>query len=96
MQSSSLLELLQKNGNMMSIDELQTALFTLTGEQDFKNALPEYISAEEYAQKVLGFEEIEDDEDLEEGEEEEDGEETQTQGKHVAFNLGNSPMSANY
>lgn len=49
MQSSSLLELLQKNGNMMSIDELQTALFTLTGEQDFKNALPEYISAEEYA-----------------------------------------------
>jgi len=35
--------------------------------------MPEYISAEEFAQKVLGFEEIEDDEA--EGEEEEEEQE---------------------
>lgn len=58
--------------------------------------MPEYISAEDYAQKVLGFEEIEDDEEIGEGEEEEDeDEQAENWGKHVAFNLGSSPMSAN-
>lgn len=34
--------------------------------------MPEYINAEEFSQKVLGFEEIEDDENMLEGEEEEE------------------------
>ena len=56
--------------------------------------MPEYINAEEFAQKVLGFEEIEEDEDLGEGEEEEE-ETDQAPKKHVAFNLGDSPGSQN-
>jgi len=56
--------------------------------------MPEYITPEEFAQKVLGFEEIEDDDDLGEGEEEEEEDnDTQTKGKHVAFNLQDSPES---
>ena len=68
-------------------------MFTLTGEGEFKKAMPEYITAEEFAQKVLGFEEIEDDEDLEDEEEEDENEDTQSQtwGKHVAFNIEESP-----
>jgi len=66
----------------------------LTGEDNFKTAMPEYINAEEFAQKVLGFEEIEEDEDLGEGEEEEE-EPDQAPKKHVAFNLGDSPGSQN-
>jgi Ca2+-binding EF-hand superfamily protein len=76
MPTADLLTKLQKEGNMMNLEELQQCLFTLTGEQDFRNALPDtYISAEDYAQTVLGFEEIEDDEEIGEGEEEEENDE---------------------
>ena len=78
----------------MSVQELQRYLYILTGEDNFKAAMPEYINAEEFAQKVLGFEEIEEDDDIGEGEEEEEeGDVQQSTKKHVAFNLGDSPQS---
>jgi hypothetical protein len=42
------------------------------GDANIKTALKEEINAEDFAQEVLGFEEVEEDDDFGEGEEEEE------------------------
>ena len=91
--SETLIAKMMREGDQISVQDLQKYLYILTGEDNFKNAMPEYIAPDEFAQKVLGFEEIEEDDDLGEGEEEEEEDDSMPKGKHVAFNLQDSPES---
>ncbi len=67
----SLIEELTQNGEAMSIKELEQILGNLTSEYDFRQALPDKVSADHFAEDILGFEEV--DEDDEEGEDAEAG-----------------------
>ena len=46
----------------MSVKELETALLQLIGEQNIQVALPTEISAEAFAEQILGFEEVDEEE----------------------------------
>lgn len=71
---------LQREGEVISVQDLQEYLYLLVGESDFKKALPADVDAELFSKEVLGFEEVED-----EGEEEEA--EAEGDDRHVAFDL---------
>lgn len=43
----------------MSVKELEECLTLLVGDQNFKTALPQEISSDDFAENVLGFEEVE-------------------------------------
>ena len=74
-------ELLKREGEQINIEDFGRYLFLLVGEQNYQNAFPQSVSAEEFAQNILGFEEVEEDEPTDEEEGEGDDE------KHVAFDL---------
>lgn len=60
------------DGEEIQIQELEDILGKLVSETSIKNALPENITAEKFAEDVLGFEEVDENED--EDEEGADGE----------------------
>lgn len=43
----------------MSVKELEECLNLLVGDSNFKTALPQEITADDFAENVLGFEEVE-------------------------------------
>ena len=67
-----LLGALQQNGEPMQVHELEECLQLLVGDMNFKTALPQEITADVFAEAVLGFEEVEEQEE-EEGEYGEEG-----------------------
>ena len=50
-------------GENMSTTELSECLGLLVGDSKISTALPENINADEFAENVLGFEEVEEQED---------------------------------
>ena len=64
-----LIDELTQIGEPMSIKELEQILGNLTAEYDFRQALPDKVTADHFAEDILGFEEVdEDDEEVEDGE----------------------------
>lgn len=51
--------MLQQEGEYMSTIEIQEYLHLLVGDSNFKTALPNEITADEFAENILGFEEVE-------------------------------------
>ncbi len=49
---------LQHEGEFMNIQELERAMLQLTGEQNIQVALPQDVTAEFFAESILGFEEV--------------------------------------
>lgn len=75
---------LQREGEMISVQDLQNFLYLLVGQKDFKMAIEtEEINAEQFSQNVLGFEEVEE----EDSEIDEEGEGEEGDGRHVAFDI---------
>jgi hypothetical protein len=62
-----LLRVLQFEGEGMSVQEIEECLHLLVGDANFKTALPVEVTSDEFAENVLGFEEVE---EIEEDEEE--------------------------
>jgi hypothetical protein len=62
--------MLNQDGEMFGVEDLQSAFGYLVGKEVFKEALPkDMITAEEFASDLLGFEEYEEgDEDIENAE----------------------------
>lgn len=58
-----LIQALGRDAECMGQQELQNCLQLLVGDGEFKSALPSEMNAEDFAQQVLGFEEIEDEEE---------------------------------
>ena len=80
----TILAKLQREGEMISVADLQNFFYLLVGEKDFGQAITSAdINAEQFSQDVLGFEEVEE----EDSEGEEEGEIDETEAKHVAFDL---------
>ncbi len=64
-----LLRLLREEGECLGQQELEECLNLLVGDSNFKTALPQDVAADDFAENVLGFEEVEEMEgDEEEGE----------------------------
>ena len=61
-----LLSMLQTEGECMSTEELENCLFQLVSDRNFKTALKENITCEDFSENVLGFEEVDEVEDDEE------------------------------
>jgi hypothetical protein len=62
-----LFSLLENEGEPMSRDELKHCIQLLVGEEDIYKAIQHTASADDFAENILGFEEVEDDEEDEEG-----------------------------
>ena len=62
-----LLNFLQREGEKMTVKDLEECLHLLVGDSNFKTALPPEFTAEDFFQNILSFEEVE---ELEEDEEE--------------------------
>lgn len=58
-----MLNLLQFDGEPIGAKDLGDYLHLLVGDANFKTALPAEVSADEFAENVLGFEEVEEVED---------------------------------
>jgi hypothetical protein len=50
---------LMQEGESMNPKELEECLALLVGDANFKTALPQEISSDDFAENVLGFEEVE-------------------------------------
>jgi len=68
-----LLSALQFEGEDMKINEMEKLLQLLVGEQKIQSALPDEITADDFAENILGFEEVDENELDEEAELEEAG-----------------------
>ena len=55
--------MLQNEGEEMTTIEIQEYLHLLVGDSNVKTALPNEITADEFAENILGFEEVEELED---------------------------------
>lgn len=64
-----LIRLLREEGECMGEQELQECLNLLIGDSNFKTALQQEVTADDFAENILGFEEVEELEG-EEGQEE--------------------------
>lgn len=64
-----LLRLLREEGEYMGQQEMEESLDLLIGDKNFKTALPQDIQADDFAENILGFEEVEEVEGEEGGEE---------------------------
>jgi Ca2+-binding EF-hand superfamily protein len=53
-----LLNYLEKEGEDMRVQDLEQAMLHLMGEQDLRKALLESITADYFAESILGFEEV--------------------------------------
>lgn len=69
----------------MTVTELQENLHLLVGDGNFKTALPQDISADDFAENVLGFEEVDE-------VEEEEGDEYLGENGENTYNGGVSGM----
>ena len=54
-----LLRLLREEGEYMGQQEMEESLNLLVGDSNFKTALPQEIQADDFAENILGFEEVE-------------------------------------
>jgi hypothetical protein len=54
-----LLRLLQQEGEYMAVKDIEECLQLLTGDGNMKTALAHDITADDFAENVLGFEEVE-------------------------------------
>ena len=64
-----LLRLLREEGEYMGQQDIEDCLDLLVGDKNFKTALPQEIQADDFAENILGFEEVEEIEGEEGGEE---------------------------
>jgi Ca2+-binding EF-hand superfamily protein len=64
-----LLRLLREEGEYMGQQEMEESLNLLVGDSNFKTALPQEIQADDFAENILGFEEVEEVEGEEGGDE---------------------------
>jgi hypothetical protein len=53
------IRLLREEGECLGQQELEECLGLLVGDSNFKTALPQEIQADEFAEDILGFEEVE-------------------------------------
>ena len=54
-----LLRMLREEGEYMGQKEMEDSLNSLVGDSNFKTALPQEIQADDFAENILGFEEVE-------------------------------------
>lgn len=85
-----LLRMLREEGEYMGQQEMEESLNLLVGDSNFKTALPQEIQADDFAENILGFEEVE------EVEGEEDGEEMGAAGGLSGTNGGPGMMGSGY
>ena len=74
---------LQREGEQITVEDIGKYLYLLVGEREFKSAMTEEVNAEDFAQTVLGFEEVEEDDS--DGDLEGEEEEAEEMDRHVAF-----------
>lgn len=55
--------MLEQEGECLGVTELSEYLNLLVGDSKISTALPEIITADEFAENILGFEEVEEMED---------------------------------
>ena len=60
------MNLIQFEGECIGAKELGDFLNLLVGDGNFKTALPQDVTADEFAENILGFEEVEDGEEEQE------------------------------
>ncbi len=63
-----MIRLLREEGECLGQTELEECLALLVGDKNFKTAIPQDVHADDFAENILGFEEVEEFEG-EEGEE---------------------------
>jgi uncharacterized membrane protein YgcG len=54
-----LIRLLREEGECLGQQELEECLNLLVGDANFKTSLPQDIAADDFAENILGFEEVE-------------------------------------
>lgn len=56
-----LIDQMEQNGEYMRIEELCECLNLLIGDRNIKTALPTEITSDDFAENILGFEEVDED-----------------------------------
>jgi hypothetical protein len=59
LQRDDLIRLLREEGECLGQQELEECLNLLVGDANFKTSLPQDIAADDFAENILGFEEVE-------------------------------------